>query len=307
MPNQKTPQNAPHHHVRTFFAAIFGTLAVSLVLSSLVIVWLNRTLTDTSTYVKTVTPLATKPAIQNLVAQKVSQQIIDNATTSDLASTLLPAQVSQQAEVLKPQLQAIIEKNILTVVQSPAFLTLWTNTNQTAHASLIKQLNDNTPGLTINLQPVVDGVLMQLKTTQLAPFVDKLDIKPNAAVITLKNSGIEKAHTYYQDFQKATWFVVFLAAVFSVLTIVISVNHAKTFRRTAIGAGVMALLLGLSITIASKITINSGADVATRQAAVVFASTLLHNLQMSSLLLGITLIVAAVVSKLISKARSKKA
>src|SRR5260221_12672135 len=84
-------QKVQSHKVRTFFASIFGIIAVGLIMLSMTVVWLNRTLTDTTTFVQTVSPLASKPAIQNFVAQKVSEQLLNSAPTQDLAKMLLPA------------------------------------------------------------------------------------------------------------------------------------------------------------------------------------------------------------------------
>jgi len=61
------------HGVRTFFAGLAGTLAVYLLLTGITSVWLMRTLTDTPTFVQTVAPLATKPAIQKFVAKTVAE------------------------------------------------------------------------------------------------------------------------------------------------------------------------------------------------------------------------------------------
>jgi hypothetical protein len=86
-----TGQPVARHRVRTTFASLFGILAVLLIMSSVVSIWLNRTLTDTNTFVGVIAPLAQKPEIQNFVAQKASEELVKNAPTQDLANALLPA------------------------------------------------------------------------------------------------------------------------------------------------------------------------------------------------------------------------
>lgn len=304
-PSVVTPKK---NKARTFFASLCGTIAISLILSSLFMVWLNRTLTNTDTYVKTVAPLATKPEIQTFIAQKTSESFVNSGTVTDLANSLLPSSQASGLAVdqLKPLIQTVIDTNVLKVVQSPEFAKLWTNTNRTAHASIVKQLDSNTPGLQIDLQPMLEGVLIQLKATQLAPFVDQVDIKPNTAVISLNNSGIDQVHKYYNNITAATWLIVVLSVIFLVLAVVLSTNHAKTFRRTMFGTGILSLLFGLSIIATPYINLGNNVDQTTKQAIVVFAQTILHGLQTSSLVLGVACIVAALVSKLISLQTAKK-
>jgi hypothetical protein len=70
MAKQTTPK--VHHYVRTTVAAILGSLALLLVSASVLIVWANRTLTDTPTFVSTLGPVIERPELQDFVAQKVT-------------------------------------------------------------------------------------------------------------------------------------------------------------------------------------------------------------------------------------------
>src|SRR5665811_776177 len=89
---KQTNQNPKSHHkLRSFFSSIFGIMAVILILSSITVVWLNRTLIDTNTYVATVVPIVNKPSVQNFIANKVSTQLVKSVPISNLATALLPA------------------------------------------------------------------------------------------------------------------------------------------------------------------------------------------------------------------------
>jgi hypothetical protein len=77
MDTKKQKLTVKHHKLRSFFSSIFGIIAVFLIMASISVVWLNRTLVSTSTYVGTVAPMVTKPAIQNMIADKVSTQLIN--------------------------------------------------------------------------------------------------------------------------------------------------------------------------------------------------------------------------------------
>ncbi|MDQ5972370.1 MAG: hypothetical protein QG553_529 [Patescibacteria group bacterium] len=297
------------HRVRTILASLCGTLAISLILSSLVLVWLNRTLTDTPTFVKTVAPLSTKPEIQNFIAQKTSEQLVKNTSAQELANLLLPNnQVAGQAAAqLQGEMQPIIYKNILAAVQSPQFSTLWKTTNQTVHSALINQLNSNSEQVTIDFNPVMAGVVEQLKTTQLAPVADNIVIEENAAKVNLTDTRLKQAHDTYVRFHQATWLVVVVTVLLLVASVWLSVHHVKTFRRIAMGAGLGSLLFSLSIYIATHVSLGNTTDALTQKATAKLLETLLHNLQISSLILGIVCVSLAILSKIYSVVTEKKA
>ncbi len=290
-----------HHPVRTLFAALFGTLAVLLILSSLVSVWLNRTLTNTNTFVSVVAPLASTPSIQNFAAQKVSEELLKNAPTQDLANALLPptSVTGQTPEQLKAQLQPVLYKSVQQLVANPGFAELWKNTNQTAHSQLISQLNSNSSELNLDLHPVVVGLAGQLKDTQLASVSSQLPIDQNTGKLNLRGSGIDQAHISYRRLQQGTIATVVLALLFAGLAILISTHHSKTLRRILIAVGVVCLLLAAAIQIPSLITIPVK-DFATQKAIVAIIQKLFHNLQVASLVLGLGCIGVAGISKLVN-------
>lgn len=306
-PKPQTPPVQVHHRARTFFASLFGIIAVWLILASVITVWLNRTLTDTNTYVAVVAPLATKPAVQDFVAQKVTEQLIKNAPTPDLASGLLPAsQVNQETvDQLKTALQPVIYANVLKVVSSPAFATTWKDVNQAAHTALVNQMTTGSDQLTLDLHPVVVDVVNQLKTTQLAPISDQITIEPNTGTLNLKNSGVSEVHRYYQDIQRGTIAIVVAAVLAVVLSVILSVHHAKTIRRILMGTGVMLVLLAASIEVPALVALKI-TDAATQQVVVVIVQSLLRNLQIAALVGGVVCIVASLGSKLYSTLRTKK-
>ncbi|MEI7683164.1 MAG: hypothetical protein WCJ24_02585 [Candidatus Saccharibacteria bacterium] len=285
----------PHRRLRILLASLLAIISVSLILSSLVIIWLNRTLTDTDTYVKTVAPLATKPEIQNFIAQKASEAIITNVPIDEIATALLPAKLNNQktANQFTSLLQPIVYANVLKVIQLPTFAQLWETTNHTAHVALLRQLSTDSPSLTLDLNPVITGVIAQLKTTPLAPITEQIEIKPNNTQIYLAGSGIQKAHFFYKDFQRATWAIVAVTLICITLAIIISVNRLKTILRLLFGTGILTLLLAFSIWVSSYINIGNSTDLTTKNAAVVIAQTLLHNLQIVSLVIGAVCITIA--------------
>ncbi len=284
------------HKLRTFFASVTGAIAVCLILSSVTVVWLNRTLTNTGTFVATVGPLASKPAIQNFVAEKVTDQLLKNASTQDLAHQLLPGnQIAAQASsVLQDRLSSLVQTNVQQVIQSPGFLTLWENTIRSAHASLVAQLNNGNPSsINLDLSPAINGVVSELKSTQLRPVADQITISPNAGNLIIKSNNLSRIHHYYELFKEGTFVIVGIAVLMAALAIWLSVRHGKTARRILLATGILALLQGLLLEAPAVVKLP-GNDAAAQAAARTVAEALLHNLQVASLTLGGLCIVAVV-------------
>lgn len=294
--------NSPtkHHYLRTFFASIFGILALSLILFSILIVWLNRTLTDTDTYMDAVAPLVVKPEIQNFVSQKASEAILKNGNPTDLASKLLPREqmIGKTPEQVGEQLKTVVDSSVLQVVASPTFARLWEDTNRSAHTSLTQQIKSGTGELTLDLSPVIVGVTNELKATQLSPIADNIELNPENAKLNLQGGGIDKAHDYYDFFQKGTLAIIAATVVAVALAVLISTHHVKTLRRIVFGTGVMAAGLALLIHTPSLVKFNDTKDSVEQKAAVAIADTLFQDLQLACIVIAVVCISLALASKL---------
>lgn len=294
-----------HHVIRTLFASLFGTIAMALILVSIVVVWLNRTLTDTNTYVSTVSPLVAKPAIQNYVAQQASQQLISNAPIADLAQTLLPASVTanQTNEQLQTLVRPIVVSSVLQVIKSSSFAEVWQSTNQTAHAALVTQLDANSADLSLDLSPLVTNVITQLGTTQLAPAISHISIPTGTGKLDLTGSSIDKIHHYYVLFKQVTLVIVGATLLAIVLCVIISVHHFKTARRIVIGTGIIALVLALLIAVPGYV-FESSSD-SQQSAIVAIGQTLTHNLMIVMFILAGVCILGGIGSEIYSHVHRK--
>lgn len=287
------------HKFRTFFASIAGIIAIYLILSSITVVWLNRTLTDTSVYVDTVAPLVQKPAIQTYIAQKVTNELVTNAPTNSLASALLPASeinTVQSTTQLQALLKPVLQSTVLQIVQSPSFLELWRNTNRTADAALVAQLNSNSSQLQLDLSPAINGIINELKASKLSSIANQITINTNSAKIDIKGVGVNKAHRFYKLFQEGTIAIVVAAILMMGLSVWLSVQHGKTARRILMGTGILALLEALILKAPDYIKLG-GSDQVTQAAIRAFAEAILRNLELASLVIGVVCIAAALSSK----------
>jgi hypothetical protein len=304
MAKQTTPK--VHHYVRTTVAAILGSLALLLVSASVLIVWANRTLTDTPTFVSTLGPVIERPELQDFVATKITTQLLDSAPTQDLASQLLTADqvAGKTPDQLKVALTPAIHSSVVEIMQSPKVESTWMSVLSLNHAELLRQLDAGAQKVTINAGPLVDAALFEMKRTKLAPVADKIEIEPSKATIELAGKPLERIRQVYGSIKTATLVIVLLTLVLAGLSIWASVHHAKTVRRMLTMTGVSSLLVAGLIAWAPHAQIP-GADPTIAKLAVAVAGTLLHGLQMGCLVLGVTCIVLAVGYKLVDRPRLK--
>ena len=296
------------HKVRSFFSASGAIIGIYLILSSISVIWLNRTLTNTTTYVDTVAPLVTKPAIQKYIAQEVTTAILKNSATQSLASALLPA--SETSSILNTTqlnnlLRPIIETDAIDIVQSPSFVSLWRSTNQTAQATLISQLNNNSGQIDLNLSPAITGLIAELNNSKLSALAGHITVTPNTGKLAIKSNNIVQAHHYYRLYKDSTYGILIAAVIAVGLAIFLSSRRARLIRRILLWTGILALLQAAILATPSFLSF-SGSNVVTQNAVKAFAEALFHNLLIANLVIGIICLAAGIGSMFYVHLKRKK-
>lgn len=116
-------------------------LAALLATVSVVARYARGQLLNTDQYVATVTPLASDPAVQNAVANRVSDEVIKQIDVPALinnlaAATGLPntgAIASAISGPISGYVQGFVQRTTLRFVRSDQFQQLWVNVNTRAH------------------------------------------------------------------------------------------------------------------------------------------------------------------------------
>ncbi|MEH0528788.1 hypothetical protein QBA75_17085 [Streptomyces stelliscabiei] len=135
-----------HRRLRKAGAAVL--LVVTLLLAPLAVVaaWVNETVADTDRYVETVAPLASDPAVQQVVIDRLTDEVVKkvdvkavtDALTKVLSDNGAPAQVVAGAGSLDGPLRSVVrtvvDRNVTRVVESEIFRRTWEASNRQAHA-----------------------------------------------------------------------------------------------------------------------------------------------------------------------------
>ena len=307
--NQTRPKTKAKKHVlRTLIAALLGTAASLLVIVSVLIVWANQSLLNTDTYVSTVAPLASSPALKSYVVGQLSDNIIKMLPLPQSAPLLLPAdEISGRTPTeITTEVKAVINQSLDQVINAPAFKQLWINSNRSLHASLISQLDANDPTINLDLRPTLLALLQQLGQTKLAPFAQPQALPASAGQVVISGNKLIKIHKSYVLFQRATWAIVALTIVLIVLAFWVSVHHQKTIRRIMVFTGALCLIIGLALSAPSVIGGSIASHGTNTVIAVDIVKLLIRRLQLSFLIIGAVLIVGAIVSKIVSHYHSSQ-
>lgn len=298
-----------HHYIRTLISSLFGSVAASLIILSIVVVWLDRTLTNTDQYVKTVAPLVSEPDVQNFIINETSAALLDNkeAPVQEVALQVLGAeQTAGKTDVqLRAELTIEVKNNVRSVVTSPSFATLWEKSNRDVHGQLISQLTSKSETIKLDFHPVVVGLVDQLGTTKFAFVGDKLELKEEVGVVTVQGDQLDTVHKVYDYFKKAMLAIIACAILAGILAVIISIHHWKTFRRIAMSTGIFSASLAVMLSATSLIRLN-GMDAEQQKIAAALVNGITADLRTALIVTAIVCIGGALISKVCVAVASRK-
>jgi len=168
---------------------------IATVLTPIAVVghWGHRTVTDAEQYIATVGPLASDPAIQRAVGQQVTKVLLEKVNTEELVTGFVgnfvqnPAIADRLVGPISAGIDNLIGQAVDRALASPAFETVWVETNIAAQKSLMLLLEGKPAGI---IQRNGDEVV--LNTTELLKAVQQQVVDAGlsvAANITIPETG----------------------------------------------------------------------------------------------------------------------
>ena len=211
-------------------------LAALLVPVAVVATWTARTVTDTDAFVSRVTPVASSPEVQALVAQEITDQVtssvdsavaprvsgaIDQMAAPDLVKGLLRDLAGSLGGALEARTASIVTK----VIQAPEFAGAFEEATRTAHAELVSTLDGDAPDdgalvtegdtVSIRVATVGNAVRAQLVAAGFT-FVDRLPTLDASIPITTVDQ-LERWQGYYRVLRVLVWLGPLLVLVLGLL------------------------------------------------------------------------------------------
>ena len=238
-------------------------------------VWAGNEVSNTGRWVATVQPLIHDPAIQNVLTDKISNQINSNLNltgTVDQASAQLKSKgltrVSSLLTTFGPQIASaitgFIHSTVHSVISSQAMANAWTKVNTAAHQAVVKVLSGQGNGaisstsngeIVLNVGPLVAVAKQDLISRGFSLANHIPNVNTTVPLFEAKNLG--KAQAGYR-------LITTLKIVLPILVLLLlagGVYAARGRRRALIGAGLglaaSMLVLAIALLIARSIYLSS--------------------------------------------------
>ncbi|MFF6916448.1 hypothetical protein [Streptomyces sp. NPDC012466] len=314
---ERLRRHAAVRHRRARRAGSSVLLLLALVLAPLAVVaaWVQDTVSDTDRYVETVAPLASEPAVQEVVINRLTDRVVADvdvqAVTDALVQTLqdagAPPRVLDGAASLEGPLRnavtTVVDRTLTRVITGDVFQQVWEGANRRSHAAVVNMLTGDREGalsagdgtVQLDVGEVVDQARERLVD---AGFEKAAAIPDTDRTITLfETEQLGKA----QDAMRlldilGTWLPV-LTVVLAALAVWTAPAHRVMLMITATGVGVMMVVLLVALAVVRRAYLNSvpPATLPTDAAAAIY-DTFVRFLRDSTL----TLLVVAVITGLVA-------
>ncbi|MDD9377935.1 hypothetical protein M8Z33_14965 [Streptomyces sp. ZAF1911] len=279
----------PRHRAKSFLAALLIVLGCVLAPLGIVAAWAADEVGDTDRYVATVAPLASDPAVQDAVANRVTDALMTRIDLASLLSDAAPEErpllekaLGKLGDSLDGAVRSFVHDKARAVAASDAFATIWTEANRKIHASVDKALTGSGGGavrleddtVTLDLGPVVDLVKQRLvdEGMQAAGRIPEIHTD-----FTLVRSGeIGKVKTYVRLLQITGNWLPVLAVLLVAGGVLLSRRRRRALVAGALGVAVATGLLGIGLRVFRVVYLDALPAGVSPEAAGAVYDTLTH-------------------------------
>ena len=199
---------------RAWISALCIVVASVLVPVSIVTAWGRAQLVEEDTFVATLAPLASDPAVQKMIIDETTAAITDQVDFAAITSTAIdgivslglpPAAASALSLLSQPAadgLESLVDRAVTQVVTSDGFAAVWATATRAAHRALTTAATSDGGGLVvrtddgvgIQLGAIVDAVKQHLtaqgvRVAGLIPPVDRVVILGTGETLAMIRTG----------------------------------------------------------------------------------------------------------------------
>lgn len=287
--------------------------------ASVIALYVHTQIENTDAYVGTVEPLASDPAVQAAVADRLTEELtrrldVDSLVAETLgtvggAAPRVASQVAGLAPVLTQQFATSAREVSLALVSSDHFAALWSTVNRQAHAQLSAAVTgratdgivraDNTGAVSVSLEPVVeelwtrlndrgsslfDGLPTELQTRLQNRGLTLLDRLPtlDPQFEILQSDELATAQRYSNALDRAVAWLPWVSVICAVAAITIAPKRMRALSLTGLAAAVTMIALLVALTVVRRVYVQDQ-DVMSPEAAVAvyeaFAASLVSNVR----------------------------
>ncbi|MEV7750430.1 hypothetical protein [Streptomyces griseofuscus] len=250
----------PRRRPVSALAAVLLVIGCLLAPLAVVATWAADLVGDTDRYVATVAPLAGNPAVQDAVANRATDALMDRIQLPTLLSDVAPKDRPLLEKALgglggglENAVRGFVHDQARKAVASSAFATVWTDANRRIHASLDKaltgtgggavQLKDDT--VTLDLAPLIEDVKKRMVDAGMT-FASHIPAI-HAQFTLLESQQIGKVKTYVRLLRIAGNWLPVLAVLLIAAGVLLSLRRRRALVAGCLGAAVATAVLGIGL------------------------------------------------------------
>ncbi len=303
--------------LRRVSAWVVLVLACLLAVVSVFSAFIRNELLNTDTYVSTVAPLASNPAIQTAVAKRVSERLVSGTNLHQQVEQALPPKAGFLATPITSGLQTAADQIVLRFVESSAFQKLWNVANRRAHEQLVNVLTGATTGsvstsngqVTLDLSQVQAKVKGALDQRGITAF-DKVP-STKAKFVLFQSKQLVAVQRLTRLFNHLT----FVLPIFSLLlfagAVLLTRNRRRGLVRAAAGLAISMAVLLVAASVGRNAYLNSLPPAQSKDAAAAVIDTvsavLLDSVRTILIVALVVLVVTVLVGNKALRARLARA
>jgi hypothetical protein len=240
--------------------------------------WADRTLINNDVYVKTVTPVASDPAIQTAIQAYAFKELNANVNYEQLVREVLPAQADILVVPLAGQLRNYSNQLIGTIVRSDQFSNVWVTVNSKVHQQLIKTVTDYKGNGTIDVSQLYSYISQRLENTPLKILANQKLPENIGQIKLLDVRGLKVAHDALVTLHWIrvwSWIITFFAFFGAVL---LSRRRMHTIMAVGISIIIISVITVITFRVARTYALDQISDPVYRNAALSMWTILLNGL-----------------------------
>jgi hypothetical protein len=166
---QPQPQPQVAGKGRRITAAVLIALATLLAYGTIMAIWVNRQVMNTDNWTRTSTEILEQPAVQNLLAARLTDALYSSVDVEAALRDVLPPRAEPLAGPAANALRGEVEKIARKALARPDVQRLWADANRVAHEQFVAVLEGG--GTTVstqqgkvvlNLKPLLDELQQQV-------------------------------------------------------------------------------------------------------------------------------------------------
>jgi len=271
-PSTAVGTQVKRHSGRSLIALLLLVLAWILAPLCVIAVWADSEISDTSRYVATMAPLAENPAVQDAVANRITDAVVQkldvpalvDQADQALGGTRVPPKAASALENLlagpvTSSVTSLVHTASQKVVTSSAFATVWKDANRTAHTAVDNLLSGKKStalqahgnDVVLDLGPAVDQVKQQLVANGLSAASHIPTV--NAQFTLFTSADVHKVQTGYRLLNAVGNWLPLITVLIAAAGVALAVRRRRALVAAALGTAVGMLLLGIGLAAARHI------------------------------------------------------